>query len=252
MPPSSHRHSSRPSRHAGAGVITVTDCRSVLATPPTRSCRIRNRRSITRCRSSLHRLGGRRHSIRRCTTGPRVRSIGEGWPEIIPVIDQGSCSWPDRSVETRTAIHSLLLSFLLALASGLATAQVYRSVDEKGNVIYSDKPPPDAVESTPVEIQPGPTEAQVQEAQERVEADRERLEAQRALREAEEAKRREERARRAEAAAAAQPQPGNSEDPDARAWWRYRGARPPPLRPEQPVEGSRVPTGDHPAFRPGF
>ena len=172
---------------------------------------------------------------------------------MIPVIDRGPCSWPDRSVETRTAIHSLLLSFLLALAPVLATAQVYRSVDEKGNVIYSDKPPPDAVESTPIEIQPGPTEAQVQQAQERVEADRERLEAQRVAREAEEAKRREERARRAEAAAAAaQPRPGSSEDPDARAWWRHRGARPPPLHPEQPIESPRVPTGDHPAFWPGF
>jgi hypothetical protein len=159
------------------------------------------------------------------------------------------------NLSARNAILGLLSSSLLVLAAsapGLTMAQVYRSVDEAGNVIYSDKPPPDAVESTPVEIQPGPTEAQVQEAQERVDADRQRLDAQRAAREAEEVRRREERARRAEAAAAAQPRPGSSEDPDARAWWRHRGTRPPPLQPEQPIESPRVPTGDHPAFWPGW
>ena len=159
-----------------------------------------------------------------------------------------------QSLPARKAILGLLSSsllVLLTLAPGLTTAQVYRSVDEKGNVIYSDKPSPGAVESAPVEIQPGPTEAQVQEAQERVEAVRERFEAQRMAREADEARRREERARRAEAAASAQPQPGGSEDPDARAWWRHRGARP-PRQPEPPIEASRAPTGDHPDFRPGL
>jgi len=146
----------------------------------------------------------------------------------------------------------LFLSLLvLVMTSGVTTAQVYRSVDESGNVIFSDSPPPEAVESSPVEIQPGPTAAQVQDAQERAEIERQQFEARRAAREAEATKQREERARRAAIVAdvAARPQPGSYDDPDARAWWRHRGVRPPPS--DQPSEESRAPTGDHPDFWPG-
>ena len=148
---------------------------------------------------------------------------------------------------------------LLLLAVALpASAQVYRSVDEQGNVIFSDSPPDDAVEVAPVEIRPGPDDTQVRATRERLDAQREALESREAGRAAEEARRREERLRQREAQAqrqAAQPAPSEASDPDARAWW-YRGQQPPP-RPRPPIarppaERPRPPGGDHPAFRPRF
>ncbi len=48
----------------------------------------------------------------------------------------------------RCALHLLLIT-LLSLSSNLAHTQVYKHVDEKGNVTFTDQPPPNA---TPVEI----------------------------------------------------------------------------------------------------
>jgi hypothetical protein len=59
------------------------------------------------------------------------------------------------------------VAFVLLIAAAPGTAQVYRSVDESGNVTFSDQPPAGAVEVTPVEIDPGPSDEQVQAAQAR-------------------------------------------------------------------------------------
>ena len=157
-----------------------------------------------------------------------------------------------------TVARTLPIWLALLIASTPAFTQVYRSVDEQGNVIFSDSPPEDAVEVTPVEIRPGPDDTQVRATRERLDAQREALESREAERAAEEARRREERLRQREAQAqrqAAQPASSEASDPDARAWW-YRGQQPPP-RPQPPIarppaERPRPPGGDHPAFRPRF
>ena len=150
-----------------------------------------------------------------------------------------------------------LLAITLLLLPTVLHAQVYRSVDEAGNVTFSDNPPEGAVEVAPVEIPPGPPADQVREAQERAEANRLQLDQLRSEREAEEAKRREERLRRLEEQAlrnAARPQspPASADgDPDARAWWRYYG-QPVVPSPRPPIDRPRPrpPGGDHPAYRP--
>ena len=48
-------------------------------------------------------------------------------------------------------------------------AQVYKSVDETGKVIYSDRPVPGAVSSEEMALEPGPGEEQVKDAQVRAE-----------------------------------------------------------------------------------
>ncbi len=157
-----------------------------------------------------------------------------------------------------TAVRATTTMLLLLAASLSAHAQVYRSVDEQGNVIFSDSPPEDAVEVAPIEIRPGPSDDQVRQTQERLDAQHEVLAEQEAARAAEEARRREERMRQREAQAqrqAAQSGQTQASDPDARAWW-YRGHRPPP-RPSPPIarpppSRPRPPGGDHPAFRPQF
>ena len=60
----------------------------------------------------------------------------------------------------------LVVSLCLAGAAAWAQ-QVYKSVDDQGKVIFSDKPPADAKSVTQVRIEPGPSEASVREAVER-------------------------------------------------------------------------------------
>ena len=60
-----------------------------------------------------------------------------------------------------------VMLFLLALYSGeavLAEDAIYRSVNEKGEVVYSSQPTEGAEE---VKIAPGPTKAQIEEARRR-------------------------------------------------------------------------------------
>jgi len=60
-----------------------------------------------------------------------------------------------------------LMVVLIILQSGLVAAdQVYKSVDEAGNVTYSSTPPEDSVEVDNVELAPGPSEESVKKAQE--------------------------------------------------------------------------------------
>lgn len=49
-----------------------------------------------------------------------------------------------------TNAHLLLAGIIIF--SGFATAQIYKTTDEQGNVKFTDNPPPDA-EATPVEIE---------------------------------------------------------------------------------------------------
>ncbi|MGQ0544296.1 MAG: DUF4124 domain-containing protein [Betaproteobacteria bacterium] len=58
-----------------------------------------------------------------------------------------------------------ILSILLLCSAGTAHAQVYRWVDAKGTVHYSDAPPPGGVSATKLDIatQPGPPSADTRE-----------------------------------------------------------------------------------------
>ena len=61
--------------------------------------------------------------------------------------------------------------FILAVclfSTGAVAEKIYRSVDEKGEVTFSDEPPPTAVDIEQVEVQPAPTESEHRESVERV------------------------------------------------------------------------------------
>ena len=61
--------------------------------------------------------------------------------------------------------------FILAVclfSNGAVAEKIYRSVDEKGEVTFSDEPPPTAVDIEQVEVQPAPTESEHRESVERV------------------------------------------------------------------------------------
>jgi hypothetical protein len=60
----------------------------------------------------------------------------------------------------------LLIAALLPANMSVA-AQVYKSTNAQGEVVYSDEPPPNAVNVEQVEIQPAPTEAEHREGVER-------------------------------------------------------------------------------------
>lgn len=72
------------------------------------------------------------------------------------------------------AIKTILLGLfftlpLIILCGSSAVAEtVYRSVNEKGEVIYSSEPVEGAESTTPVTIQPGPSQADIEEAKQRV------------------------------------------------------------------------------------
>ena len=52
-------------------------------------------------------------------------------------------------------------------ASNVIAEPVYKSVNEKGEITFSDSPPPAAVDVQQIQVQPAPTESQVQESQAR-------------------------------------------------------------------------------------
>lgn len=149
-----------------------------------------------------------------------------------------------------TRVLIFLVAVLVALLFSVATlAQVYKSVDETGKVIYSDRPIPGATSSEEVAIEPGPGEAQVKEAQER--ADRT---SQRATEMAEERARKQQATRVSEG----QREPAEVEpvQESGRAGWYpgyswprppLGGGRPPgpparpPLRPKPPPKPVQLP-----------
>ena len=59
------------------------------------------------------------------------------------------------------------LGVLICMTGAAWAQQVYKSVDDTGKVIFSDKPPANAESVTPVTIKPGPSEASVRETVER-------------------------------------------------------------------------------------
>ena len=73
---------------------------------------------------------------------------------------------------TRTLLPAFVL--LLALPAATATAQgVYKHVDSKGNVTYTDKPPANAANVERLDTPAGPSDEAQREAQERARRDKE-------------------------------------------------------------------------------
>lgn len=67
---------------------------------------------------------------------------------------------------TSLKIPVLMVTVLLFAGTGVAEP-VYKSTNAKGEVVFSDEPPPDAVNVEQIEIQPAPTEAQHREGVQR-------------------------------------------------------------------------------------
>jgi hypothetical protein len=69
----------------------------------------------------------------------------------------------------------IVVAVLLPLLA-MAETPVYRSLDKEGRVIYSPRPPADAVKSEEVAIPPPPLESEVQRAEEETRKRKEQLE----------------------------------------------------------------------------
>ena len=62
-------------------------------------------------------------------------------------------------------------AFILAIclfSTGAVAEKIYRSVDQQGEVTFSDEPPPNAMDVEQVEVQPAPTEAERRESVEQM------------------------------------------------------------------------------------
>lgn len=77
---------------------------------------------------------------------------------------------------------SVLASFLVILPTLLQAADVYRTVDDEGNVTYTDAPVKTDGKIEKIEIQPGPTEASRLDTEQRNAAIRKAMEEARAKR----------------------------------------------------------------------
>lgn len=67
-----------------------------------------------------------------------------------------------------TSLKMPVLMVAASLFAGMSVAEpVYKSTNAQGEVVFSDEPPPDAVNVEQVEIQAAPTEAQHQESVQR-------------------------------------------------------------------------------------
>ena len=62
---------------------------------------------------------------------------------------------------------AVLPAVLVLLPVGVGGEQIYKSVDQRGAVTYSDQPLPGSVEVHPLELAPAPTAAEVAGAEER-------------------------------------------------------------------------------------
>ena len=67
---------------------------------------------------------------------------------------------------TSLKLPVLMIAALLPATASVAE-QVYKSTNAQGEVVFSDEPPPDAVNVEQIEIQPAPTEAQHRESVQR-------------------------------------------------------------------------------------
>ena len=138
----------------------------------------------------------------------------------------------------------LTLAMALALYSGAQAQAPVKSVDEKGNVTYSDKPAEGAVSATVVPVSPGPSDEEVQAAQERVKQTREQAE------KAEQERKALEEKRAAERAAAEERKAANPEVIIIREEGGYPAYynNPPLITPRPPGTSPGKP--DHPAYQP--
>ncbi len=131
----------------------------------------------------------------------------------------------------------------LACFPGAQAQSLIKSVDEKGQVTYSDKPVQGAVSATVVPIQPGPDEERIKAARERAERISEQADKAAAERQALE----DEREAAREAARekkAATPEIIIKEEGGYPAYYR----NPPLITPNPPGTGPGKP--DHPVYKP--
>jgi hypothetical protein len=68
----------------------------------------------------------------------------------------------------RISTQAVIFLIFCCLAQGAIAEKIYRSVDKKGEVTFSDEPPPAAVDVEQIEVQPAPTEAEHREGMERM------------------------------------------------------------------------------------
>jgi ABC-type hemin transport system substrate-binding protein len=139
-----------------------------------------------------------------------------------------------------------LCTLSLALSAMALAETPIKSVDEAGNVTYSDKPLENAVSTTVVPVDPAPDPERVEEARKQVDKIREQADA------AEKARKEAEAERRKKEEAAAQLK---ASQPEVVIIQEDHGGYPvynnpplitPPARPRPPA-GSKP---DHPAYRP--
>jgi hypothetical protein len=63
---------------------------------------------------------------------------------------------------------SVLMIAALLFANTSVAEKIYKSTNAQGEVIFSDEPPPNAVNVEQIEVQPAPTDAEHRESMERV------------------------------------------------------------------------------------
>ena len=67
---------------------------------------------------------------------------------------------------TSSAISALVLSAML-YAGPLFAEKIYKSTNARGEVVFSDEPPPNAANVEQIEVQPAPTESEHRAAEQR-------------------------------------------------------------------------------------
>ena len=133
--------------------------------------------------------------------------------------------------------YSLKIFFILfsCAAASVAAETLYKSVNDKGEVTFSDSPPENAAKVETIQVQPAPTEQQLRESMERekmIEAQANELGAANAA-----------RAREREQSAPAPQKIPEAVEPVQTYNRGYNpnlgNAAPPPNRPVQPLPGGR-------------
>jgi len=137
---------------------------------------------------------------------------------------------------------SLSCSLLVATASAQT---VYRSTDASGETTYSDRPPPEAIETEQVEVPPPPSDEAVEQSRERATRQRELADELTEERDARRAEQEAEKSKRSD-----RPAPPPEYGYDGPYYGYPYHPRPPghANRPGYPYEWEG--SGDHPAFRP--
>ena len=82
--------------------------------------------------------------------------------EVRTWITWASSLWTLRRIST----YLMALSAML-YAGPLAAEKIYKSTNARGEVVFSDEPPPNAVNVEQIEVQPAPTESEHREAVQR-------------------------------------------------------------------------------------